>query len=318
MKNIIKRNDGRWQWSKKINGTRYYIYAKTQKTLLKKIKQFKPKERNNNKIIAIDFINTWYELYKKDIKSYQSYKYAINKYFTIPLYKKELNKITYLELETFLKSIDKHRTQAYCYYIIKGIYETAYKQKIVKEDLSKLITKPKNQTIKGESFNLKEQKLILENLNKTNIKYEILFYLLTGCRRTEAINITINDIDFNNNKILIQGTKTKSARRYIVISEKFKNILKENFNNMFTHQEDYYTREFTKYLKLLKIKKHKLHDLRHTFSTNLYYLGVPDKERQYYLGHSSIVITNDIYTHLDPTITKNDILNLYKDLYPKF
>ena len=45
---------------------------------------------------------------------------------------------------------------------------------------------------------------------------------------------------------------------------------------------------------------------------------MPDKQRQEYLGHSSIAITNDIYTHLDPTITKEDILNLYIDLYPNF
>lgn len=56
----------------------------------------------------------------------------------------------------------------------------------------------------------------------------------------------------------------------------------------------------------------KLHDLRHTFSSNLFYLEVPDKKRQYLLGHSSIAITNDIYTHLDPNIKKQDILNFIK------
>jgi len=50
----------------------------------------------------------------------------------------------------------------------------------------------------------------------------------------------------------------------------------------------------------------------------LYYLGVPDKLRQAQLGHASIVMTNDIYTHLDPTITREDILQLYGDWYPEF
>ena len=318
MKYIRKRTDGRWEFRKSIDGKRYYVYAKTQKALLKKIKSFKPIETKENKTITFDFINQWYNLYKKDITSHSQYLYAINKYFNIPLFKKPIDKITYLELEEFLNNIDKKRTKAYCYYIIKGIFETAYKQKLVKEDLSKLITKPKNKTIKGEHFNLKEQEAILNNLDKTPIKNEIIFYLLTGCRRTEAKNISINDIDFDNNKIYIAGTKTKSAKRYVPISNNYKNFLKENFKYMFKYQQDYYSKEFSKYLKLLKIKNHKLHDLRHTFSTNLYYLGVPDKERQYYLGHSSIMITNDIYTHLDPNITKNNILNLYKDLYPKF
>ena len=66
MKHIRKRTDGRWEFKKSIDGKRYYVYAKTQKELLKKIKQFKPKEQTN-KIIAIDFINQWYNIYKKDI-----------------------------------------------------------------------------------------------------------------------------------------------------------------------------------------------------------------------------------------------------------
>ena len=69
---------------------------------------------------------------------------------------------------------------------------------------------------------------------------------------------------------------------------------------------------------IIGIKNKTLHNTRHTFSTNLYYLGVPDKQRQVYLGHSSIVMTNDIYTHLDPSITKNDIVKLYNNLYPDF
>lgn len=40
------------------------------------------------------------------------------------------------------------------------------------------------------------------------------------------------------------------------------------------------------------------HDLRHTFATALYDAGVPVKAAQYFLGHSDIRITLDLYTHL--------------------
>ena len=40
------------------------------------------------------------------------------------------------------------------------------------------------------------------------------------------------------------------------------------------------------------------HDLRHTFATALYDAGVPAKAAQYFLGHSDIRITLDLYTHL--------------------
>ena len=40
------------------------------------------------------------------------------------------------------------------------------------------------------------------------------------------------------------------------------------------------------------------HDLRHTYATALYDAGVPVKAAQYFLGHSDIQITLDLYTHL--------------------
>ena len=41
------------------------------------------------------------------------------------------------------------------------------------------------------------------------------------------------------------------------------------------------------------------HQLRHTCATLLYNAGVGLKEAQAWLGHSSITVTMDIYTHLD-------------------
>lgn len=41
------------------------------------------------------------------------------------------------------------------------------------------------------------------------------------------------------------------------------------------------------------------HTFRHTYATSLYYSGVDIKSAQYLLGHSSIQMTLDVYTHLD-------------------
>ena len=42
-----------------------------------------------------------------------------------------------------------------------------------------------------------------------------------------------------------------------------------------------------------------LHQLRHSYATMLHSAGVDVKDAQYLLGHSSIVVTQDIYTALD-------------------
>lgn len=56
------------------------------------------------------------------------------------------------------------------------------------------------------------------------------------------------------------------------------------------------------------------HTFRHTFATTLYYAGVDIKTAQYLLGHNSIQVTLDIYTHLEKSNTNDTINKLEKFL----
>lgn len=55
------------------------------------------------------------------------------------------------------------------------------------------------------------------------------------------------------------------------------------------------------------------HILRHTYCTNLYYAGVDLQTASKLMGHSSIEITNKIYTHIDNSYVNkaNDKLNVF-------
>lgn len=58
------------------------------------------------------------------------------------------------------------------------------------------------------------------------------------------------------------------------------------------------TNIFKKILLSANLKDRKFHDLRHTYATRLFELGESAKTVQELLGHSSISITLDIYTHV--------------------
>ena len=53
--------------------------------------------------------------------------------------------------------------------------------------------------------------------------------------------------------------------------------------------------------------KNKFHDLRHTHATTLLKMGIHPKVVQERLGHSSVSVTLDIYSHLIPSIQKEAI-----------
>lgn len=88
------------------------------------------------------------------------------------------------------------------------------------------------------------------------------------------------------------GVKEKYKEVYIDKSYVFANIIGEHV------LADTLSKSFVKVLKDNGIKHLKFHALRHTYATRLFEKGVQLKTVQKLLGHSSIEITADIYTHV--------------------
>jgi len=91
-------------------------------------------------------------------------------------------------------------------------------------------------------------------------------------------------------------------------SNRLEEFLLERDEILFNYSYDQLTDKFETYLKRVGVEG-TLYMLRHIFATNLYYLGVPDKERQVYMRHYSSVLTNDVYTTFDPNLAKMTSLN---------
>lgn len=157
----------------------------------------------------------------------------------------------------------------------------------------------------------------------------------TGLRQGEALALKWSDIDFENKKITVDKTavrikekqtlqtpKTKNSKRVISIDPTTLSILKswkkdqikiyfrngkhfegdENF--IFTNQrgEWVHIHNFIRYFKRF-IADHKLktitpHGLRHTHASLLFSAGVEPKNISDRLGHSTVQITLDLYTHI--------------------
>ncbi|MDI3509118.1 MAG: hypothetical protein PWP55_1310 [Clostridiales bacterium] len=65
---------------------------------------------------------------------------------------------------------------------------------------------------------------------------------------------------------------------------------------------DYITHAFKKILAKLELPNVRFHDLRHTHATLLLEQGVHPEVVQERIGHSSITITLDTYSHLVPNL----------------
>ena len=169
----------------------------------------------------------------------------------------------------------------------------------------------------GEGFSAQRNHLII------NLLYN------TGVRRSELINLTINDIDFSRKNILVKGKGNKE--RLIPLSSEMANLLQEYIQN---RKAEFITTEtqallvtdkgkkmypkfvyriVKKYLTLVStVQRRSPHTLRHSFATNLLNEGADLNAIKELLGHSSLASTQ-IYAH--NSIEK--LKEIYEKAHPK-
>lgn len=198
--------------------------------------------------------------------------------------------------------------------------------------------KSKQTQRKGNFLTKEELKEFLKLAQTATLSYFFpLVHLMsyTGLRQGEALALKWSDIDFENKKITVDKTatrikekqtlqtpKTKNSKRVISIDPTTLSILKSwkkdqikiyfkngkhfegDDNFIFTNERGdwVHIHNFIRYFKCF-IADHKLkpitpHGLRHTHASLLFSAGVEPKNISDRLGHSTVQITLDLYTHI--------------------
>ena len=176
----------------------------------------------------------------------------------------------------------------------------------------------------------------------------VLFRFLTysGLRGAEASALEWQDIDFTNKTVtvnknmsltkqgfIVSTPKTKSSYRTITLDDKtlrllkkwqlrqkemlFANGLRDNnivFTNLFGERftrQDLYQRA-SRLSKAANLHVIGVHGYRHTHASLLFRSGASMKEVQVRLGHSSIELSMNIYTHITKEVTEKTVDKLMK------
>jgi integrase len=142
-------------------------------------------------------------------------------------------------------------------------------------------------------------------------------------KRSIATTIIFDDENRRSKKTIIQEPKSKNSKRTIPLPVSLITIIKDAVNIKKIEKlkaGDSYTKDYldyiflsqqgnlinagnldktwNKFLKSLGIHHKKFHALRHTYATKQFENNIPLKTVSMLLGHSSIEITANIYTHV--------------------
>lgn len=249
-----------------------------------------------------------YNAYKSDL--YNFYKFVNT----------DLKQIKKEDIQNFLYSINlSSHTKSHYLTVIKSFYDFLISETIISNNPSLSIKSPKLEKKIPNFLSIEEIDNLLDIPLKNPLDYrnkamlEVLY--ASGLRISELINLTINNIDYEEEIIRIYGKGKKERivpinnialkylkiwieeKRYLILKNKTSDyIFLNTFGNKMTRQG---------FFKILKKRKEEIglnkdlspHTLRHSFATHLLNNGADIRVIQELLGHENLV-TTEIYAHL--------------------
>jgi integrase len=279
----------------------------------------------------------WLSLYKKPTitaKTMDFYNFVLKCCIWPSLEKTALKEITgpmcQLLINKLIDDGKSHRTLSATKLVLNQIFEQAIEDKAITfNPARKLKLPPKiKKTVKYLSWN--EQANLEKAMKGTKAEAPIMIFLYSGLRLGELIGLHLTDIDLGAKRITVRRSISDGGRalsvkvtknrkeRIIPIPQILANVLQplvdaaSGSNILFPYPETkwYYNPSTFRdllyfYCDTKKIPHINPHALRHTYATRLLERRVPLRVVMELLGHSSITVTADTYTHVIPQITEH-------------
>ncbi|MBP2657175.1 MAG: Phage integrase [Firmicutes bacterium] len=232
------------------------------------------------------------------------------------------------------------KTVGYIHTVLHMALKQATREQLVIRNVAELVNKPKQKKHEITPLTLDELKGFLNAVVEHRFFVPFLLECHTGLRRGELLGLRWQDIDFKQNTLtvkqalirtrqglLMSEPKTQKSRRTIPLSDEVMATLKshkakqsqvkllagkayENADLVFCNELGHpidprnFTKQFARILTNANLPVVRFHDMRHSHATMLLMLNEHPKVVQERLGHSTIAMTLDTYSHILPGMQK--------------
>ncbi|MDR1537633.1 MAG: site-specific integrase [Clostridiales bacterium] len=231
--------------------------------------------------------------------------------------------------------------------VLSQALSQACKNEMLHKNAAEGISLPISDKKTVQAFTPLQQRSFVEAAKTSHVGDIFVFCLGTGLRIGEALALRWEDVDLEESVLKVSQTlnvlkrfdsksmkwfkafgspKSQSSNRTVPLMDEMAVLLKARKSKQEKEQEAsplvFATRngtpydhanlqhDFSKLLEIARLKGFHIHCLRHSFATRSLENGVELKVVQDLLGHSSIKITADLYTHVLPDTKKESISKL--------
>ena len=297
------------------------------------------------------YLDLWLETMKNKVKqtTWNEYKRRTERWKNTETAAKPLQKVTVMDIEIELQKFKSGPSRIRVLYItVKEALKKAVEVGFLNRNPLNAVNPPKATRKETKVWTKKEAATFLKAADD-HVHYAFFYLALkTGARLGELLALQWEDVNFErrtiqirhsatniSRKIVLQSPKTKSALRTILIDEATVNVLKNHkklsteralrlgfgrvpwlFWSAKTGCPLYPTnasRSFKTAVEKSGVPMIRFHDLRHTHATFLLEANIHPKIVSERLGHSSVQITLDRYSHVLPN-TQSEAVKATKNL----
>jgi integrase len=214
----------------------------------------------------------------------------------------------------------------------------AERLELVQRNVASLVRAPRAERKDMMTFSPEQARLFLSAIRGDSLEAFYVLCITTGMRRGEALALHWKDVDLERGTISIRYTlqdlkadvftfappKTEKSRRFLKLTQLAVAALQRHrerqqeqrlaMGDAWQEHDLVFTtanggplrgnhilqRQFAPLCERLGLPRIRLHDLRHTVASLLFKNRIPAKVVQEMLGHSTISMTLDIYSHVLP------------------
>lgn len=297
-----------------------------------------------------EYIETWLQRVKQrvNIVTFEGYEITVRRY-VLPYFtehKLKLTEVNRRRLQTFFDSLIKRgrldgrgplspKTLRAIKNVVYQPLKEAVRDELIPSNPCEFVELPKKEQFEASYYNTSQVKALFKAIEGDPLEPMIKITALYGLRRSEALGIKWDSIDFESRRLTIKhtvvvvkskvekdNTKNRSSRRSFALTDEamqiFEDLSKaEDENRRFfgsgynkndyvfkwpdgtPFRPDYVTRHFRVLLKKNGLPHIRFHELRHSCASMLLNEGFSLKDVQEYMGHADIRMTADLYGHLD-------------------
>jgi integrase len=240
------------------------------------------------------------------------------------------------------------RSRRHIHRILKSALKRAVEQQALARNPADAITRlPKVERQPITTLTAAQSRTLLDAIRHTTTYWLVLIALATGMRRGEILALRWGNLDLDRGVVRVveslehtrqgglrfKSTKTDRARRAVTLPRFALDELRRWKPAQATQllalgvkqgpktlvcarqdgepkQPESLTHEFTYLIAKAGVPKVRFHDLRHSHATQLLAEGVHPKIVQERLGHSTITVTMDLYSHVSDTIQADAVAKL--------